>query len=341
MIEDPDLVALTGDQVSGYAWNHQEHWFTEMYGRVLDSILGLGYPYFYLLGNHDPQADLNQTELISNDLLYGQGVTFTQQGPPDIAGASNYHFPVYSSKSSEEVAYNFWVFDSNGYNCEDVQGYGCIEDTQINWYKQEAAALKEAAPDHLLPPALAFFHIPLDEYLLVEDASESEAPGMCMGRREEDICCSSVNTGVFQAFLDVGDVAATFAGHDHDNDYALNHKGITLHYGRKSGVGGYGPPDGWQRGSRISVLNEGQRGLAETWIRQQDGSRFDPEKCDASLIADQSQCCGMSFGNSSSTNAAMDVSKDLERQFKGKEDKCSLYEAAFRAKMAEGSISED
>lgn len=38
---------------------------------------------------------------------------------------------------------------------------------------------------------------------------------MCEGRKDEDICCSSVNTGVFQAFLDVGDVAATFAGHDH------------------------------------------------------------------------------------------------------------------------------
>jgi Calcineurin-like phosphoesterase len=63
-IEDPDVVVLTGDQVSGYAWDGTQGWFAEMYARVLDTILSLGYPYFYLNGNHDPQADLTQREIM-------------------------------------------------------------------------------------------------------------------------------------------------------------------------------------------------------------------------------------------------------------------------------------
>lgn len=33
------------------------------------------------------------------------------------------------------------------------------------------------------------------------------------------VCCSSVNTGLFSAMKEMGDMRSVHCGHDHDNDY--------------------------------------------------------------------------------------------------------------------------
>lgn len=93
------------------------------------------------------------------------------------------------------------------------------------------------------------------------------------GGKHEDVCCFSVNTGLYSAFKEMGNMNATFCGHDHNNDYYGEYYGIDLHYGRKTGHGGYGPPAGMQRGAKIlefSYVNDTLK--LDTWIRQEDGS---------------------------------------------------------------------
>ena len=63
-------------------------------------------------------------------------------------------------------------------------------------------------------PALAFFHIPLSEYN--EAASDENA--ILYGTRMEKACSAAINTGMFAAMKEAGDVMGTFVGHDHDND---------------------------------------------------------------------------------------------------------------------------
>lgn len=80
-------------------------------------------------------------------------------------------------------------------------------------------------------------------------------------------------------------ISAVYSGHDHDNDYLGVKEGVRwgvlsgtqgwlldvlirasvvvapcprLAYGRKSGWGGYGPPQGWLRGARVIELRMGQ-----------------------------------------------------------------------------------
>lgn len=36
-------------------------------------------------------------------------------------------------------------------------------------------------------------------------------------------------------------IQGLFVGHDHCNDFVVEFEGITMAYGRKTGVGGYGP----------------------------------------------------------------------------------------------------
>ena len=51
----------------------------------------------------------------------------------------------------------------------------------------------------------------------------------------EKACAPELNTGMFTAMKEAGDVMGMFVGHDHDNDYAVMWKGILLAYGRFTG----------------------------------------------------------------------------------------------------------
>ena len=127
------------------------------------------------------------------------------------------------------------------------------------------------SPDYVLTvnggqplPALAFFHIPLPEY---NEAARSEN-AILRGTRMEEACAPKLNTGMFAAMKEAGDVMGMFVGHDHDNDYAVMWKDILLAYGRFTG--GNTEYNHLPNGARIIVLDEGARTFT-SWIRQKDG----------------------------------------------------------------------
>lgn len=69
----------------------------------------------------------------------------------------------------------------------------------------------------------------------------------CYGHKFEPVCAAQVNSGLFAALLEMGDVMGTFCGHDHVNDFHGQYHGIRLCYGRSSGHSTYGR-DGMLRG---------------------------------------------------------------------------------------------
>ena len=48
-------------------------------------------------------------------------------------------------------------------------------------------------------------------------------------------------------------------GHDHCNDYVSSMEGILLGYGRKTGIGGYGPSPGYVLEMRNDMKSEAWR----------------------------------------------------------------------------------
>ena len=89
---------------------------------------------------------------------------------------------------------------------------------------------------------------------------------------------------------------ATFCGHDHNNDYWGDHFGIKLHFGRKTGHGGYGPAFGMKRGARILEFTADSDGKIDlnTWIREEDGSIVTQQPLKPSFLKKkQNICCGM------------------------------------------------
>lgn len=95
-----------------------------------------------------------------------------------------------------------------------------------------------------------------------------------IGNHKEDECNGKINTGMFAAMLESGDVVGTFVGHDHDNDYIGTYMGIALAYGRYSG-GNTVYNNLGNNGCRVITLNEGERGFS-SYIRLRDGEKLFP-----------------------------------------------------------------
>jgi hypothetical protein len=115
-------------------------------------------------------------------------------------------------------------------------------------------------------PSLFFFHIPIPEYDEVWDHHT------CCGVKYEPVCCPRVNTGLFAAMHEMGDVIGVFVGHDHINDFEGDLYGVKLCYCRGTGFNTYGK-EGFPRGARVIRLAEGKRCL-ETWQVLSDGSKL-------------------------------------------------------------------
>jgi hypothetical protein len=253
--EQPDLVMLTGDVIDGgrcpdpaAAWR-----------LAVSPIVAKGLPWAAVFGNHDDEGRLDRVALTA--LQQGIPGCLSQRGPDHLTGVSNYVLKVLDKQGSHSVAHLYCI-DSNSYSKTGVGVYDWIHRDQIAWYAQTAHQLAEANGGEKLT-ALAFFHIPLPEYHEVWDYHP------CYGVKYEEICPPFVNSGLFAAMHEAGDVLGTFVGHDHVNDFIGNLYGIRLAYGRATGFNTYGR-EGMARGARVIRLTKGVRAFS-TWLRLEGG----------------------------------------------------------------------
>jgi len=236
----PDIVVLTGDIVSGYAWDRKSKDFYLSCWNQWSKVFEDNKVYYaYTFGNHDEEADLTREQIYNLDKTNPYSV---MNRSFNITGLSNYHIPIYDSTGNTVVS-RLWLLDTNMYGCENVtKGSGCIHNDQVEWYKKESQKVKEEQGPAL---GLTFFHIPIMEHLnVIQD-------GEIYGMAEEYVNCPVENTEVFTAFKQENEIKGVFVGHDHCNDFGGFYEGVEFVYGRKTGYGSYGPPDGVQKGGRV------------------------------------------------------------------------------------------
>lgn len=246
--EHPDLVVLTGDVI--YASPADKGMRT-----VLERVSAHNVPFVVTFGNHDDEQGMTRAQLY--DII--RSVPGNVQ--PDRGGQTSpdYTLTVQSSGGKGNNAAVLYFFDSHSYSkLKDVKGYDWLTFDQVENYRRQSAAFTEANGGQPLP-ALSFFHIPLPEY---NQAASSE-DAILIGTRMEKACAPALNTGMFTAMKEAGDVMGVFVGHDHDNDYAVMWHGILLAYGRYTG--GNTVYNHLPNGARVIVLKEGQRTF-DTWI---------------------------------------------------------------------------
>ena len=64
--EQPDFVAITGDLVSGQAWDTEETQFWERhYHPLAQTLVNLDTPYGIVPGYHDYEGDIGQVEMLA------------------------------------------------------------------------------------------------------------------------------------------------------------------------------------------------------------------------------------------------------------------------------------
>lgn len=264
--EQPDLVLLTGDIIYGKPAE-------QSYRDVLDAIAAYGVPFGVVFGNHDDEQGLDRAALLHLTQSYPLNVTRTE---PGIHGFSNYALLI-AGHAGPDTAAVIYCFDSNAYSqINGIKGYDYIRGDQVEWYRRTSRALTAAHGGTPLP-AYAFFHIPLPEYS--DAVADEDAP--FVGTRKERPCVPALNSGLFTAMKECGDVRATFVGHDHSNDYAVLWHGILLAYGRFSG--GNTVYNDLPNGARLIELHEdGQQ--FDTWVRLADGQVLNRVTCPDSFL---------------------------------------------------------
>ena len=255
--EQPDLVVLTGDIVTG----NKKNWPSiESWEILTDLLIQNQVPYAIAFGNHDDEAQVSRQEVLN--YLSGRPLCLiSDEGSEEVAGTGNYVLPVYNQQS--EVEKLIYCMDSRSYSLakdKGVEGYGWFDRSQIDWF---ARTNQKWLDQNMELQSMLFFHIPLPEYKQAFDQGEYRN-----GVRMEEECSPDINAGMFAEMVQQGNVLGSFVGHDHNNNYVAQLYSIVLCYGYYSGGNSYG--DLPLNGARIILLEEGKRTFS-TWLRRRDG----------------------------------------------------------------------
>ena len=236
--ENPDLVVITGDNVQNYD-NAAE---TKI---LIDKLMGTfekrNIPVAVTFGNHDSEdGAMSREELMAYYNTFECSVSVDDGDA--LSGCGTFNLPVYSS-NGESVKFNVWVFDSGDYDSNG--NYGCVQADQIEWYKNEAKALKEANGGKTVY-SLAFQHIIVPEIYDVLEKTDKKGlftfehrytdgeyyrfdpEQVNHGILTETPCCGYLNFGQFDAMVETGDVLAVFSGHEHMNAFSVKNQGIDI-----------------------------------------------------------------------------------------------------------------
>ena len=255
----PDLVIYLGDNTVASAEKQPE-----AISEIVAPCVEAGVPFTFVFGNHD--EGLSKEELLKEYRKYPGCLAY--DADESLYGCANHNLPILSSDGSN-VAFNLWMIDSGKW-VDEFDGYDYVREDQIRWYKDTAAELAsrnggKAVPamsfQHIVVPevyeALGMIKLPLginewtfdnQAYLPVPDF------GSYSGYLFEPPSPSKVNGGQMDAWLETGDVMATFCGHDHVNDYITSYKGIDIV--NVPTVGGRSYSNDLNRGVGLITLDE-------------------------------------------------------------------------------------
>ncbi len=261
----PDLVVFLGDNTIANGYDNQRAAIKALTAPVNEA----GIPYTLVFGNHDQENGVEKEDLLA---IYQEDANcLAVDTAPEIYGCGNHNIPIYSS-DGQKIAFNLWLIDSGSKNTDEgASGYDYVHEDQIQWYKDTAEALK-VQNGGVPVPAMNFQHIIVPEiydelytqlpFALGEatknigDKSFAYIPNLTKlnGYCSEPPCPPSVYDGQFDAWLEVGDVIASFHGHDHVNSFKVDVKGIDVVNVPTVGCNSYS--DDLTRGAGLITINE-------------------------------------------------------------------------------------
>lgn len=291
--EKPDLVVLTGDQIQGYSacyLKDTEAKVKHVINEFIAPIAERNIPFCVTFGNHDDDCKCSKEVQMKHYTSF-ENCIYTEPRCKEDPGT--FAVTLKDSDGDKDIL-ALYFFDS-GKAVINGAAFPPVKKEQIEWYKNKRDSFKESLGEYL--PGFIFQHIPVPEYF---DAIE-KVGFFTKGRVEayksrrntfyrldketlakggfmyEAPATPDTNSGQFEALREKGDVFAMFVGHDHNNSYYNNYKGIDLGYCQGAGFNTYGPGD--KRGVRIFTFDEKNvRDYHTYYVTMGDLCKYKPAK---------------------------------------------------------------
>lgn len=190
----------------------------------------------------------------------------------------------YAGKPEENDAeYPAYIANSRGLDLADSDGYGTPSPEAIAWLDGVQHELGARNGDGQPVPAIAFQHIPPQEFYDCLTEVPAWTPNAVEGARThaghcyvlndavcrpgsrlgEAIGCADENVGQVEAMRQAGGYFALFCGHDHKNAFVGHVHGMDLGYAPTCGFECYGPKSRL-RGVRLFEFHESDPAAYET-----------------------------------------------------------------------------
>jgi hypothetical protein len=274
--EHPDLIVLSGDQISA---DHLLDNAVAYYQSLGEYLTTYGIPWCMIFGDSDDAdyripgdnssnktlpAKYHRKELLQVDMEFP--LSLTQRGPDTIFGMTNYILNVFVKEDGDDdddlPAAAIYLLDSGGGSLPVK-----LRQNQIDWFYNSDGRL----------PAVAFQHYPTREFQFQKNKCMGHMRGEEQEEEQEATAATATllqlqeqphplqkeveleDPGIANAMSESTRVYFLAVGHDHGNDYCCPFTDwLQVCYGRQSGHGGDGDgnDDGttWERGARVYEL---------------------------------------------------------------------------------------
>ena len=234
---NPDLIFVTGDLFTT----------SKPIGNLL-SIFSVNFfdgferPWFYVFGNHDAAGDYGK-DAVYNVFKSSEWGILGYHGTDDL---KKYDYYV-DIKVGDSSVPNWQVY---GLDTGPHNGIKAAQPDQIDWYKYRSKQTKEKYNKTIR--AISIFHIPVIQYQELWNDDSIEKSGVS----EEKVYYEEDDGTLYNAFVEMGNVEATFCGHDHYNNYWGKYTGgVILAYGY---ISGEATNEAWPTGGKLITLPIGK-----------------------------------------------------------------------------------
>lgn len=254
----PDMIMLTGDLTS------EKENFTA-FKTFCTFMEEFNIPWGFVFGNHEgldiayEESEVLNPEKIADkqtlsDYLESLPNCIYEAGDENVDGMGNYYYNV--KNDNGEVITSLIMMDSHSYDNEN-NGYDHFHDNQIEWYENTVKSIaKEVNGDeNRVVPSLAFFHVPMQEYMTAYDEAKGTENRLWGFRFPNEDGTPAADDQMFEKMVELGSTKGCFAGHDHMNNYSVMKDGIRLTYGLSCDHNIYVVP--LRGGVLINVKNDG------------------------------------------------------------------------------------
>ena len=250
----PDMIVVTGDITS----EKENYTAFKSFCSFMEEFQ---IPWAFTYGNHegldiqyepneilDPEKIADKQTL--NDYLESLEYCIYERGDKNTDGMGNYYYTVRDDNGKAITSLIF--MDSNSYD-EENEGYDHFHDNQIQWYEKtvKQIAKEENGDENKVVPSLAFFHIPMKEYM----TRYKDGERLWGFKFPKEDGTPAIDDEMFEKMAELGSTKGCFVGHDHMNNFSVEYQGIRLTYGLSCDHNIYMTP--FRGGTLINIKNDG------------------------------------------------------------------------------------